>query len=372
LELPRRIAGYGLPSRNGEGSSLEISAEAWPLVLAVLRGERITGLAVAAWEDGWLRLTDGQTEELIASHRDAMLSVLALERELLSLASEFDRTGIQFTVLKGSAFAHSFYPDPSWRSFGDIDLLVSTGDWRRASQLLEGLGVRRRLPEPRAGFDERFGKAAEHVGSGGLEVDLHRTLVLGPFGLWIDPDELAEHTDFFALGGRRLRRLDDTAAFAHACMHASLGLWPPRLAPLRDVLQIGGFGRADWEMLAEWARRWRLAVVFRHALSTAEGYLSAGIPEPAEALRAVPSSRRESRALLAYTTNRRRRGGTALATLQAIPGLKAKAAYVRTLLLPNRAFLAARAGGGSPTYRRRWSIAIRWLRARVARSGRSR
>jgi hypothetical protein len=367
VALPRRIAGYGLSDRDGQ-EPIRVPDDAWQVVLAVLRGQGVTGVAVAAWEAGRLQLTEGQGEDLIRRHRDAMLGVLALERRLLTLATAFEQAGIEVTVLKGSAFAHSFYPDPSWRSFGDIDLLVRTQDWRRAGELLRGLGLRRRVPEPRPGYDERFGKAAEHVGEGGLEVDLHRTLVVGPFGLWIDLEELAEHIVPFSLGGRRLRRLDDTAAFAHACIHASLGLWPPRLTPVRDVAQIGRVGRVDWRKLAEWGRRWKLSAVFQHALATAEEYLGAEMPEQAGALRALVPSKMERRALLAYTTDRRTRGGTALATLHAIPGLRAKAAYVRMLLLPNRAFLAARSGGGRPSYRRRWTVALNWFKGRPART----
>jgi hypothetical protein len=59
--MPRRIAGYGLPRRNGEAPPLNISAEAWPGVLGVLCSQRVTGLAVAAWEAGWLMLTDAQS-----------------------------------------------------------------------------------------------------------------------------------------------------------------------------------------------------------------------------------------------------------------------------------------------------------------------
>jgi hypothetical protein len=301
-----------------------------------------------------------------------MLGVLGLERRLLTLAAAFDGAGVEFTVLKGSSFAHSFYPDPSWRSFGDIDLLVRTGDWTRSNDLLEGLGLRRRVPEPRAGFDERFGKGAEYGGERGFEVDLHRTLVGGPFGLWIDLEELAQHTVPFVLGARRLRRLDDTAAFAHASIHAALGLLPPPLTPVRDVVQIGHFGRVDWEMLADWALRWKLAAVFQHALATAEEYLGVAIPQRAEGLLALTPGRRERRALLAYTTDRRRRGGTSLATLHAIPGLRAKGAYVRAMVVPSRAFLTARSTGGRPSYRHRWTVAINWFTRRRRRARKSR
>src|SRR5437879_3101885 len=96
---------------------------------------------------------------------------------------------------------------------------ATVGSGRRRFEEGE-LGFTRPRPEPRPGFSERFGKAATHRGVDGLELDLHRTLVVGPFGLWLEPDELFEHAILFHLWGRELRRLDDTALVLHACLNA--------------------------------------------------------------------------------------------------------------------------------------------------------
>jgi len=357
--LARRVAGFGLPGSDHRPWS--VPDDVWPSLLAGLAAQRITGLAVAGAEAGWLVMSDPQAEELLSRHRDAMLWALTLERRLLGLAAEFRAAGIDHVVLKGPAVAHSFYPDPSWRGFGDLDLLVKTADWRAACRLLEDLGFRRELPEPRPGFDERFGKAATHRGGDGCEIDLHRTLVLGPFGLWIDPDELFERTVEFRLGGESLRRLEDTVAFLHACVHASLGWWPPLLTPVRDVAQVANRGAVDWTDAADLAGRWRLGVVVRHALKLASEQLGVEIPDPAQAIVATRPRRRETRLLEAYASDRRRRGGTALSTLHAIPGLRGKAAYIWQLVFPAREFLVARTGSGSPSYARRWKVALRWL-----------
>ena len=44
----------------------------------------------------------------------------------------------------------------------------------------------------------RFGKAICHSDQEGLQVDLHRSLVVGPFGMWMRPDELFDRA--YALG----------------------------------------------------------------------------------------------------------------------------------------------------------------------------
>jgi hypothetical protein len=358
--LARRVAAFGLHENDPEGA-VSISQDVWPPLIATLYDQRLTGFAVAAAEEGGLSLSSGQAEELLDRHRDAMLQVLALERHLVTLSVALEDAGVEMVLLKGSALAHTVYPDPSWRPFADLDFLVRGKDFQRACEVLADRGFRRGLPEPRARFDERFGKAAELTGPGGLMVDLHRTLVVGPFGLWIDLDELFAGTAPLSLGGRTIRRLDDTSLFLHACVHASLGWWPVLLMPVRDVAQVASYAKVDWDLVAERTRRWRLAAVVRHAFDTASQTLGTSPPDEARSVLAMEPRRSERRALDAYTTSRRGRGGTATSTLRAIPGLRAKMAYVRALLFPNRDFLAVRQRNERPSYLRRLAIPIRWL-----------
>ena len=363
--LTRRVAAFGLPE--GERlESLQVPAEDWQAFLASLVHQRLSGLAMAmaTAEDCRLALTDEQTEELLTWHRRFMLHALTLERELLALASSFEDADIASVVLKGPAVAHTCYPDTSWRPFGDLDVLVHVRDFQRACRVLAELGFGRVFPEPRPRFVERFGHTALHRSRENLEIDLHRTLIPGPFGQWIDPGALMARTVSFSLGGRSLRRLDDTALLLHACVHASLGARPPLLLPVRDVAQVIASAQLDWELLAEWGRRWRLHAVLRHALETASGMLRWEIPAQARQLMTDPR-RRERRALEAYTTSRRNKGGQTLETVWAIRGIRAKSAYVRALLVPSHEFLQAREGNTvRASYLRRWKVPVRWLAAR--------
>jgi hypothetical protein len=364
-QIAFRIASFGLRDGGRDATPISVGTELWQPALGLFRQYRITGFAVAAAEAGLLELSAEQMDDLLEAHRQAMLTPLAVERALLEVASELDREPVEFVVLKGPALAHTVYPDPAWRYFGDLDLLVRGDDWTRACKVLEDLGYRRGLPEPRAGFDRRFGKASEFRREGGIEIDLHRTLVVGPFGLWIEPDWLFEATTVLPLWGRELRRLDDTLLQIHACIHASLGWWPPLMVPVRDVLQVAYFGRVDWETVAELSARWKLRAVTRHAVKVASDRLGVGLPSGAERAVVSPPSRLEQRALLSYQAGRRSDGGHEISTLRAIPGLRAKVAYLRALLFPNREFLAARSGSRRPSYVTRWAIPIRGLLRRL-------
>jgi hypothetical protein len=354
----RRIAATGV--RAGM-EPVRPTPERWPLVLSGTNLQRLTGLALAAYESGDLELADPQAEELLRHHRAAMVGALMIERLLLELSAELASAGVRAVVLKGPAVAHAVYPDPSMRPFGDLDLLVSGADWRGACEVLRSAGIARDLPEPRPGFDERFGKAATHSHPSGLQVDLHRTLVLGPFGLWLDPGELLRHTETFELAGRRLERLDRTGMLLNAALHAGLGASPPLLLPIRDVAQAAADPGVDWERLEGWASRWHLRAPLAHAFAAASRELGAGLPPSARRIAAAPLDRTEGRAMRAYT-ELRSSGGMALSATRAIPGVRAKTAYVMGLLLPSREFLRARARGRErASYVTRWLVPLHWI-----------
>lgn len=362
--IVRRIASHGLRRRNEPVMALEVPDALWSGVLRSVAKQRISGLASAAAREGALLLTEAQREELLDRHRSAMAMVLLLEDLLRKVSSAMVSEEVPIVVLKGPAIAHAFYPHPSWRSYGDLDLLIARGDWQRACTVLAELGFRRLIPEPRRGFDERFGKGASFENSQALQVDLHRTLALGPFGLWIDPEALLSRSSEFRWGELSLRRLEDTDALIHACIHAALGRQEPLLVPLRDVAQIAWSGNIDWGSMSERTREWRLSAPVAHAMRTTADRLDARLPAETEQLFRIRVPWRERRSLEAYTTDRARRGGAALAALWAIPGIKARAAYIRALLFPEDRFRAARQQG-SGGRRSRLMIPLRWAVERI-------
>jgi hypothetical protein len=146
-------------------------------------------------------------------------------------------------------------------------------------------------------------------------------------------------------------------------MHATLGFRPSLPVPLRDIAQIAIAGRVDWNLLQELARRWKLRAVVEYALRTASETIGIDQLPSWELIAGERPSRRERKALEAFTTERRDRGGSARAALGAIPGIRGKVAYARALLLPSRDFLAFRLGPEA-SYHRRWRTPLRWLLGR--------
>jgi hypothetical protein len=299
-------------------------------------------LAAAAGGGAVGPATDAQLEVVRQAARARARTDLMLERVLRQAAGVLDAAGVTHRALKGSVWAHTSYPDPSWRGSGDVDLLVAEDDWYRAVEAMEAAGARRSLPEIRAGFDRRFGKEATLVTEAGWEVDLHRTFVVGPFGLWVDRGELLERSVTVDLGGRRLAVLDPEAAFLHACFNAALADDPPRLIAVRDVAQMAALD-LDAGAVAGMARRWHAGGVVVRALRLVQERL--GVDLGGTAVAAACAGHRTSpleRALLASYRGPARGYTSQLAAAVAMPGISERFAYLRAIARPSPEYLAAR------------------------------
>jgi hypothetical protein len=95
----REVAAFGLPGLTVEPAAA-IEPDAWSLTLAQLEHQKLTGIAVAAAEHGWLTLKPEQYEALIDRHREAMAWCLGLERLALDVAQI--RHGVRSTTLISS------------------------------------------------------------------------------------------------------------------------------------------------------------------------------------------------------------------------------------------------------------------------------
>lgn len=301
------------------------------------------GLLAAAVAAGRWAVTKDQLEDVREAARGRAKVDLCLEMEHLHTVRALERAGLSCRVLKGQAWAHTFYPDPGWRGFGDVDLLVRGDDWYRVVEALQGAGARRILPELRPGFDRRFGKDATLVARSGWEIDLHRTLVVGPYGLWVDEGDLFARPGSVAIGGATLATLNVEASFLHACYNAALADDPPRLIAIRDVCQVALVGRPDPNLVDEMAQRWRATGVITRALTLASQLFGQELWQLPVA--APFTARRRTvveRALMASYRGLGRGYTSQLATVVAIAGTKERLTYLRALARPDHSYLAAR------------------------------
>jgi hypothetical protein len=314
-------------------------------LLTVARRERLVGLLAAAVSDGVIPLTGAQLTRLAEEHREAMLACLALDRLALAAHEALAARGVDHAFLKGVAWAQVHYPDPSWRVYGDVDVLVHPDGWDDAVGWCRDAGGVRHYPEPRPGFDRRFGRSVAWTMPAGLELDVHRTLAPGPMGVTVRAGECLPAPALVTVAGRSLPRLDPAAELVHAALHATVGDRVPRLSALRDVAQIATVTRPPVGDVDRLARRWSVGAAVARGIRAAADRLGLA-PHPlghwAAAYRPGPDEVRWLRATLAADGSYARQ---ALATLPALPGLRAKVAYARALAAPGRGYRDAADAG---------------------------
>jgi hypothetical protein len=281
-----------------------------------------------------------------------MCTCLHLEATLLDVRSAFDAQGIETLVLKGPAAAHLDYADPTLRSFGDLDLMVRSEQVDRATTQLREMGFSRAAPEPRDGFDRRFGKGAEFVAADGINVDLHRTFVMGPFGLRVRLDELWASTTSFNLGGHAILSLSPVHRLLAACYNAIVGDVSPRLSTLRDVAQLCLSGEVDTQEVVDTARRWGGESVLALGVRAAWERLAIADVVGLSAWAArVEGDSSDLRLLALYHDRRAGYSGLSWATARMLP-LGERIAFLGSLAFPHGGRLGERQWGLGQRVRR--------------------
>jgi hypothetical protein len=365
LDVQAAIASSGLPSLAALPDAIPDAGD-WADLIGWAREERLIGMLAHAIAEGPLEVTLEQAKAVAHHHTEAMAWVLTLERILLGLAGRLEAQSIPHVVLKGPTVAHTVYPDPSMRCYGDIDLLVPGRDVDRTVALLEADGCRRPYPEIRPGFDRRFGKSVTLIRPDGVEVDLHRTLVAGRFGLSVGLDSLFRAARPLEIGGRRVPMLAPEERLLVACYNAALGDAVPRVMTLRDIAQMLLQSELDEGRVLSLAEAWGAQAVLARAIRLSWAALrltsTTGLSEWSATYR---PSRADQRALASYTTSRSATAQT-LSALRMVPRVQDKVALITAVVVPNRGYLDRR-GPDPKRYVNWWRRGIRSLARAVSR-----
>lgn len=334
--IAERIASLGLIGSSNEPIDIDgVDPEA---LLRVLNNERILGLFVSGCEAGAIDAEPEQIALITAAHDEAMSQSMRIEIAALRVSTLLEESRIDHRLLKGAGLAHTIARTPSERSFRDVDLLVPSTEISRAVSLLMREGADRLQPELRPGYDTRFAKSVT-MRIDGVEIDLHRTLCPGPFGVWMRPNDLFLLRDTVSIGNQTLTTLDRTNHLIHACYHVALGQVVPVLANLRDIALLATSGDAlgyDVERFDDTIRRWKGRAVIRRAVRLAQNRLDAELPESLSGYLHEPAEAAELAAIDPYLTNDPAGRFAALApsTLRALP-MSDRAAYALAVGLPD-------------------------------------
>jgi hypothetical protein len=387
------------PASSAEPTATGADEQSYRGLLRAGTDHRLAGLALAAaWRQraGWATggsdddadghtgsehdhcsggddLPSARVDELRAEQRRQGEVALLLERSLVHAVRALQVDGVTPLVLKGLAAAHLDHIDPGHRTSGDVDLLVRPDEIDRAVRALIAIGGTRDLPPRTASWDRRFAKDIAITDRFGVEIDVHRTLVQGPFGAWIDLEELHRDPDAFELGGAIIGAPRPAVRALHAVYGLTIAEATPRLAHAVDLcLAVGACASAD--EIVSLARRCRASGLLDEALELVATLLDvapvagdgtsleARPPKTGATDRTAPDvARRGSDGLgpmARWARRRYRTGGGSntgelLAAVLAQPGIRERLGYLRGLVVPDRSYRRGRRQAGRPQEWRR-------------------
>jgi hypothetical protein len=261
-----------------------------PALVAWLAGQ---GLAAYAF----YRLRQGHLIEMVAPEAMAALrsayylAVADAElhgRELARVLQALAAAGIVPVLLKGTALAYTVYDDPACRCMSDLDLWLSAGEMPRAQAVLAALGYTQQISAERPlALQSQFGGESQmlgrHAGSG--LVELHWGALAGEWlrrTAAVDQEGIRQRAGILNLHGQVLALAPEDNLIQLAVHFAiSHQFSEPWLRTLMDITLLARTQRADWEIVAERAAAWRVAIVVWQVLQLTADLLGLAKADPA-------------------------------------------------------------------------------------------
>ena len=235
-----------------------------------LHSQKMSGLGLAAALTGDLVVDDAQLDAIAGFHQSFVAVELELDALALRLIDRLGGTGL--VVLKGVAHAHTEYPDPAWRQYGDLDVFAAPDRVDEVIAELEKRGFSRTFEPFAPAWEREFGKSIT-LTDGRLEMDIHRNLSQG-LALGIRPPDVLAHRTTATIGSIEVPVLAPDARFVHAAVHALGGSRTPPLNGLVDLAWMASDADRMRSGLAL-AREWGVPGTFAAALRAVERELGA-------------------------------------------------------------------------------------------------
>jgi hypothetical protein len=262
------------------GAPVSIPGDSESAVLGIARMDRIAGHLARALQAGEVRATDTFAVSVQDLWREQLTISVMSEAQAARLALLLEGTNVEWRLTKGAAVAHSDFPDPSLRNSGDVDVMVHPRSWDRMIVVLEAAGYEREFPEVGPEFDQRYGKGATYESPEGVEIDLHRRMAIGRFGVRSKMEDMFDVASSIELAGVKIPILDAPRRLIHGAFHAALGGFQYFRA-FRDVAQLLLVTDADWYETRRIMQSWRCEAVLARAIVRAWDRLHLTAEHPA-------------------------------------------------------------------------------------------
>ena len=197
-----------------------------------------------------------------------------------------DKAHVRVAVIKGVRVAHTVYPDPGCRLFGDVDLVVHPEDKNVLVRVLREAGFVNEYMDYRERWkhDGWGANQAVHFSRDSFDLDVH----LDPLEKDVpssDPDRywrLARKAD---LGGVVATVFSLEYELCRACLHAHKHAYQA-LGLLVDVAELSARSELDWKEVLDICRTEGITASAYHSLSLARRFWpELPLAEPLAALR---------------------------------------------------------------------------------------
>lgn len=203
---------------------------------------------------------------------------LVLARELAALLDDLAAAGVVAVPFKGPELALNYYGALGLRQFGDLDIVVTRGQFAQARRALEGRGY---APPGGRGAASEVARVRERhdymfVREDGVMVDLQWGVLQRPFAFPLDPARAGASVE---LCGRAYPAFAAEELLVALCVHGSKHLWE-RLGWVCDIAELLR-ARPDlgWVTVLERARALRVERMLRLGLLLGAGMGVAAPPE---------------------------------------------------------------------------------------------
>jgi hypothetical protein len=260
--ISKSVLGVGLNSTEGAAPVWDDSGR---VTDAAITRHRLDGLFVHAVATGELAATAERGQWAAQKELELTRARLWHDLRVVEITEQLADSGVDCRILKGPAFGSLDYPDRIMRPTGDLDLLVRGEELPAAVAALRRSGGRIVDPEPIVGYAQTIGKSTTVTMPDGLEIDLHRMLARGPFGLRVPLDDLWSRSRRFTINGTDQQTLGLEESLLHACFHLMV-LSEPRALSVRDVAQFLTHPNLDADRVIDLASRWRASIVLASAV----------------------------------------------------------------------------------------------------------
>jgi hypothetical protein len=148
-------------------------------------------------------------ELLERTHAEVRTVNMALVLTTATMLRALQRQGLEVLLMKGIVFADGFYPDPSTRPMGDIDIVATPDQDEAVLSVLSGLGFR---PSDKPSQSDALVLCAPN----GIVCDVHRRLRMFEHQRW---EAITQRVELRHLHGVGVRCFEPNAMVAHLANH---------------------------------------------------------------------------------------------------------------------------------------------------------